>query len=171
MTRVLIAEFKQASALLAAARHARSRRCEPIDAFSPFPIEGLAETLGEASTRLRVYMFLGGVAFAAAAYGIELWSAVFDYPIDSGGRPTNSWPTFVPFPFAVSILGAALTGFVGLLAQTGLPRLRHPLFSIDGFERATQDRFMLALRASGDMEEAKAWLRGAGARAIREIET
>jgi hypothetical protein len=172
MTRTLIAEFEGPAALLVAVREVKEMRCELVDVFSPFPIEGLAEMLGAVSTRLRVYMFVGGAAFAAAAYGIEVWSAIFDYPINSGGRPLNSWPTFVQFPFAVGILGAALTGFAGLLAQTGLPRLRHPLFSINGFERATQDGFLLAVRTpDDDTNEARNRLWHAGASNIWDAET
>ena len=133
----------------------------------------MPEILGETSTRLRVWMFVGGLAVAALAYGTEYWSAVYDFPIDSGGRPLHSWPAFVLFPFAIGIFGAALTGFIGLLATCGLPRLHHPLFDINGFERATQDRFMLALHApaiDSDKRTTVAWLKQAGAAKVWELE-
>ena len=119
-------------------------------------------------------MFCGGMAVAAAAYGIEGWSAAFDYPVNSGGRPLNSWPAFLLFPFAVGIFGAALVGLIGLLIQTGLPRLHHPLFAIPGFERATQDRFVLALeKPAGRISKAEAIARlnEVGAVNIWEVET
>ena len=50
-------------------------------------------------------------------------------------------------PFATGILAAAICGFIALMVETGLPRLHHPLFEIPDFERASQDRFLLALEA------------------------
>jgi hypothetical protein len=133
----------------------------------------MAELLGSTSTRLRVVMFWSGMAVAAAAYGIEGWSAAFDYPINSGGRALNSWPAFMLFPFAIGIFGAALGGMIGLLVQTGLPRLHHPLFFVEGFERATQDRFMLALEtpesATGKSDLTNR-LRRAGAAKLWELQ-
>lgn len=174
MSNMYVAEFLEAETLLRVAREAKEARFRLVDAFSPFPIEGVADLLGATSTRLRVIMFLGGMTVAAIAYGIEGWSAVYNYPINSGGRPLNSWPAFMLFPFAVGIFGAALAGLIALLVETGLPRLHHPLFSIVGFERVTQDRFMLALRGPADAAEATAaadWLMRAGAVYVWEIET
>ena len=173
MSAMLVADFDDAGTLLKAARWAKSAGYPLADAFSPFPLDGMPEILGETSTRLRVWMFVGGLSVAALAYATEYWSAVYNYPIDSGGRALHSWPAFVLFPFAVAIFGAALTGFIGLLMRCGLPRLHHPLFDINGFERATQDRFILALHAPAqdpDKRTMVAWLKRAGAANVWELE-
>ena len=173
MTALLVADFRDAAALTKAAQWAKAAGYPLADTYSPFPVDGMADLLGETSTRLRVWMFAGGFAVAALAYATEFWSAVYNYPIDSGGRPLHSWPAFMLFPFAVGIFGAALTGFIGLLVKCGLPRLHHPLFDINGFERATQDRFMLALNAPAadpDKRTAVAWLKQAGAANVWELE-
>ena len=104
-----------------------------LDAFSPFPVEGMAALLGATSTRLRLVMAIGGLGMAALMYATEWFSAVIDYPIDSGGRPLNSWLAFMLPPFAVGILAAAICGFMLLMWDTGLPRLHHPLFEIEDF--------------------------------------
>ena len=114
MSTVLIAEFDEADALLAAARESRTAGDRVLDAFSPFPIEGMAELLGATSTRLRLVMAIGGLGVAALMLGTEWYSAVIDYPINSGGRPLNSWPAFMLPPFAVGILAAAICGFIAL---------------------------------------------------------
>ena len=46
------------------------------------------------------------------------------------------------------MLAAALAGFVAFLVGSGLPRLHHPVFAAHGFERASQDRFFLAVADS-----------------------
>ena len=96
-------------------------------------------------------MFVGGFAMAALAYGLEYFSAVIDYPFNGGGRPLDAWPAFMLVPFATGILAAAVAGFIALLTETGLPRLHDPLFAVEGFERASQDPFILALERRSSM--------------------
>jgi hypothetical protein len=143
MSRTLLAEFESADALMRAVRAMRGHRV--VDAYSPIPLEGLAEIPGERSGRVRVVMAFGGFGIAACAYALEFYSAVIDYPINSGGRPPHSWPAFMMFPFSVGILSAAVCGLIALLVLTGLPRLHHPLFDVPGFDRMSQDRFALEI--------------------------
>jgi hypothetical protein len=76
-------------------------------------------------------------------------------------------------PFATGILVAAVAGFTTFLIECGLPRLYDPLFAVEGFERASQDHFVLAFeRPDGDDEVRRAidFFRAAGATAIREVD-
>jgi hypothetical protein len=176
MSGLLLAEFSGADKLLKAARQARAAGLRAIDAFTPFVIDGLAKEIDLEidlpRSHVRVAMFIGGVIVAALAYGTEWYSAVVDYPINSGGRPLNAWPAFMLVPFAVGILGAAVSGLITMLMQAGMPSLHHRLFEIPDFERASQDAFLLALDRPRDergLRRARAWLRKSGARAIWEI--
>jgi Alternative complex III, ActD subunit len=174
MSSVLLAEFQGADALLKCARGAREAGYRTLDAFSPFAIEGLAEAVGVTRSHVRVAMFVGGIGIAALAYWTEWYSAVFNYPINSGGRPLDAWPAFMLFPFAIGILGAAIAGLIALFIQTGLPRLHHALFAVPGFERVSQDAFLLALDSpsnENDRERARDWLEQFGATAIWEVKT
>jgi Protein of unknown function (DUF3341) len=170
---IALAEFPDAGLMVEAARGARRRQIDVLESFTPYPVEELSKELPSNSGRIRIAMFIGGVFMAAAAYLLEYYSAVFAYPYNSGGRPFHAWPTFMLVPFATGILLASITGFVAFLAETGLPRLHHPFFAVEGFERASQDRFLLAL-AVPDGEDAKRrmldWLREIGATAIREVD-
>jgi len=171
MSVVLMAEFDDAGALMAAAHASHDAGDRVLDSFSPFPIDGMAELLGATSTRLRLAMALGGLAVAALMLGTEYYSAVIDYPINSGGRPLNSWLTFMLPAFAVGILGAAVAGFIALMWETGLPRLNHPLFDIPDFDEASQSSFLLALTPydQADSGPTRERLTAAGAIAIREV--
>ena len=174
MNNVLLAEFSSAERLRETARRARHAGYRPIDAFTPYPVEGLADELEPQSSYIRIAMFFAGVGAAASAYALEWYSAVIDYPINSGGRPLHSWPAFMMFPFALGILAAAIAGLIALLVQCGLPRLHYPLFAINGFGRATQDAFLLAFaspEADADLQRASDWLRDAGAVTIWEVKT
>ena len=168
MSSVLLAEFTGADALLQAAQGTREVGFRTLDAFSPFAVDGLAEAIGSPRSHVRVAMFVGGVGIAALAYWTEWYSAVFDYAINSGGRPLNSWPAFMLFPFAIGILGAAIAGLIALLVQSGLPRLHHPLFDVLEFDLASRNRFFLCLR-TGDMRGAREFLEPLRPLAIREV--
>jgi hypothetical protein len=97
-------------------------------------------------------MAIGGFGMAILAYAMQWYSAVVAYPIDSGGRPLNSWPIFLLVPFEVGILAAAIAGFVTFIVAGGLPRLHHRLFDYPGIERASQDRFFVLVARADDSE-------------------
>jgi hypothetical protein len=163
---MLLAEFADGATLLEAARALRQRNLHLIDAFAPIPVDGLAELLGTTSTRIRTVMFVGGISIAALFYAIEWYTAVINYPVNSGGRPLNSWIPFMLPPFATGIFAAAIAGLITLLVTTGLPEPHHALFALDGFEGVTQDRFMLLLdrpETAQENESIRTWLAEHGA--------
>jgi ActD protein len=170
VTKLLLAEFPDSSRFVDAARRAGTKY-RLVDAFTPFPLEAINEIF-EHRSRIRLSMFIGGIGMAALAYGLEYFSAAIDYPYNSGGRPLNSWAAFMLVPFATGILVAAIVGFTRFLIECGLPRLSDPLFAVEGFERASQDRFVLAIarpERDNDSRQAIDFLRSAGAAAVREI--
>ena len=172
MTPLLLAEFSDQRRFVEAARRAESARYRLIDAYTPFPVDEILEFFEHRPGRIRLAMFIGGVAMAALAYATEYYSAAFNYPYNSGGRPLDAWPAFMLVPFATGILVAAIAGFAAFLIETGLPGLHGPLFAVQGFERASQDRFVLAIaRPEAEEERCRAidLLRSAGATAIREV--
>jgi Protein of unknown function (DUF3341) len=168
----LMAEFDDPDALSAALRLIKGSDHRAIDAFTPYPVEGVAAALEIPASRIRYAMLAGGLIVAACAFALQWYSAVIDYPLNSGGRPLNSWQVFLLVPFEVGVFAAALCGVIAFLRSCGLPRLHHPLFEIPGFERATQDHFFL-LATAGDDGEAIRDLRGilqaAGARVVTEV--
>jgi hypothetical protein len=158
----VMAEFSTPEALLAAARAAAAAGHGRIEAYTPFSVEGLADAIGFTRTRLPLLTLLGGIAGGAGGYFLQWYTAVFDYPVNAGGRPLNAWPAFVPGIFELTILGAALASFFGFLILNGLPALYHPVFNAPDFDLATRNRFFLCLRATGadfDAIVAQDWLR------------
>jgi hypothetical protein len=167
-----MAEFASADALLAAARAARERGYRRVEAYAPFPVEGLAEAVGFARNRVSAWTFLGGLLGGLGGYLMQWLSAVVDYPIDVGGRPLHSWPMFVPVAFELAILGAAVAAVLALLLGSGLPELYHPVFNARDFDLATRNRFFLCLRVDDPAFEAEAashWLAGLRPLAVCEV--
>jgi hypothetical protein len=173
MTHVLLAEFTEERRLIEAARRARDSRYRVVDAHTPYPVEELSVALDHRESRVRPAMFIGGVLMAALAYGLEYYSAVINYPYNSGGRPLDAWPAFMLVPFATGILVAAVCGFATFLIETGLPNLSNPLFAVDAFVGASQNRFVLAVEPPQADDERSATaeaLTGFGAVSVREVE-
>jgi molybdopterin-containing oxidoreductase family membrane subunit len=143
----LIAEFDDPEDLLVKTRRVYEAGYRKISAHSPFPIEGLAEAMGKRRTRLPYLVFLGGLAGAAGGFLLQYYAAVIDYPWNIGGRPFNSWPSFMIVTFELTILAAAGVAVLGMLLFNGLPRLYHPVFNAPRFKRASQDHFFLCIEA------------------------
>jgi hypothetical protein len=142
----LLAEFATSEALLDAARRAREAGFRHIEAYSPFPVDGLAEAVGFTRNRIPLAALIGGILGGAGVYFLQWYSATVDYPLNIGGRPLNSWPSFIPATFELTILGASLAAVLVMLIMNGLPALRHPLFNVPQFDLASRNRFFLCLR-------------------------
>ena len=143
----LMAEFHSPEALLRAAGRAHGEGFKRMDAYTPFPIEGLAEALGVHDRRMPLIVLLGGIAGCLGGFFLQYWLAAIDYPLNVGGRPLNSWPAFIPVTFEMTILFAALSAFLGVLALNGLPMPYHPVFNVEQFELASRNRFFLCIEA------------------------
>jgi hypothetical protein len=168
----LVAEFEHEEALIKAAQAARAAGYRRMDAYTPFPVEGLSEIIGFRKSRVPLLMLLGGLAGAVGGYALQYWASVINYPINIGGRPLNSTPMFIPVAFETTILVSAIVGVVAMIALNGLPAPYHPLFNVAEFGRASQDRFFLAIEASDpsfDRRETSEFLRGLDADAVHEV--
>ena len=162
----LLAEFEDADKLLAAAQRTRAAGYRRMDAYAPFPVDGLAEALGFSDSPIAWIVLMGGLVGGLAGFGLQYYVAVIATPINVGGKPLNSWPAFVPVTFETTVLGAALAAVVGLLLLNGLPMPYHPVFNIEKFARASQDGFFLCIETRDlqfDAEKTKAFLRDLGA--------
>jgi ActD protein len=169
----LLAEFSDPNELIAAARRAREAGYRDVDAYTPFPIEELGEALGFHYNRLPLVVLIGGIVGALAGLGLQYWTAVIDYPINVGGRPLFSLPSFIPITFETTVLVAALSAVLGMLALNGLPMPYHPVFNVPRFALATRDRFFLCIEATDplfDREDTRRFLERQTPREVSEVE-
>lgn len=167
----LLGEFGTADALLAAAKNARAEGYRCLDAFSPFPVEGMADVLAIKDHRIGWLAFAGGVFGIAATLALQVFVNL-DYPIEVGGRPVIALPAFFVVDFELMILCAVLFAIMGMLILNRLPKLHHPLFGTPRFSLASDDRFFLYVEASDpkfDPDATRAFLGGLGAWTIEAV--
>ena len=170
----LTAEFDTPAELLAAVHKVRDVGYQRVEAYTPFPVEGLAEALGFHRTCLPLVVLIGGIVGGLVGFLLQYWINVIEYPLNVGGRPFYSWPAFVPVTFECTILGAALAAVLGMLALNGLPMPYHPLFNVPRFEQASQDRFFLCVEAADpqfNRDETRRLLESLSARDVSEVES
>jgi hypothetical protein len=144
----VMAEFESPTDLVAAAHKVYSLGYRRINGYSPFPIEELSEAIGFTKTSLPLIVFIGGVVGGLSGFFMQYWIEVIDYPINVGGKPTNSWPAFIPITFEMTVLFAAFSAVLGMLILNKLPQPYHPVFNLPNFALATRDRFFLAVEAN-----------------------
>ncbi len=168
----LMAEFDNPSALVSAARSARNAGYRKLDAYTPYPVEELHEALNLHKNKLPLLVLIGGVFGCLAGYGLEYWTSAVAYPLNIGGRPFHSILSFIPVAFETTILAAAVTAVLGMLALNGLPMPYHPVFNVERFALASRNRFFLCIEAADpkfDRERTAKFLEELGPREVSEV--
>jgi hypothetical protein len=169
----LMAEFDNPDDLVAGARAAHAAGYRKMDAYTPMPVHGLAEALGSHSTKVPLLVLFGGLFGCLAGFTMLYVIEEYVYPMNVGGRPYNSWPAFIPITFETTILFAALSAVLGMLALNGLPQPYHPVFNAPRFALASRDRFFLCIEARDPKFETKAtreFMEGLHSREVSEVE-
>ncbi len=169
----LMAEFSDPHELVEKARAARQAGYSQMDAYTPFPVHGLAEVIGVKRDWVPYIVLLGAIGGGVVGFLLQIYTSVFAYPLNVGGRPLNSWPAFMVVTFEGAVLIAALLGVAGMLALNNLPLPYHPVFSVPRFNLASSNRFFLCLMFTDpnfDPEETRQFLESLEPEGIYEVE-
>jgi hypothetical protein len=170
----LLAEFDDPDELLEAATRARASGYRRLDAYSPFPIEGLADALGRKPRGVPFLFLAGGIVGGLGGYFMQWYAMGVYYPLNIGGKPLNSWPMFIPITFELTVLCSALCGFFGTLLLNSCLELYHPVFNVARFrQHASRDRFFLCIESCDpkfDGAATREFLRRLNATEVEEVE-
>jgi Protein of unknown function (DUF3341) len=164
--RFLVATFSNEHGLREAVGRLRAHGFRIYDAYTPYPVHGLAELMGVRPSRLPIVSLAAGLTGLVIALGFQFYAASFDWPLNVGGKPANSMLAFVPITFEITVLCAGLATAAAFLVRSGLaPGARAAVFA----EGTTEDVFALVLRhrdATFDAAEARRLLLESGARHV-----
>jgi hypothetical protein len=162
----LVATFSHQHGLCEAVSRLRAHGFRIYDAYTPYPVHGLAELIGIRRSRLPIVTLVAAVAGLTIALGFQFYAAVFDWPLNVGGKPANSTLAFVPIAFEITVLCAGLATAAGFLVRSHLiPGAPVVQFAAG----TTEDVFALVLRhrdATFDAVEARRLLMESGARFV-----
>jgi hypothetical protein len=139
-----LAQYSGEETLLDAIRRARAAGYSVLEAYTPVPLHEVSHALGY-KNRLPFIVLCGGLVGALVGFGLQYWVNVIDYPLNIGGRPLNSWPSFIVVTFETTILFAALAAVLGMLGLNKLPMPYHPVFNVPAFTAASRDGFFLMI--------------------------
>lgn len=170
----LLGEFDSPDELMEAAKRVRKAGYRRIDAFAPFPVEGLSQALGlgRKHNLVPLLTLAGGLGGGLTGFFFQLWANTSSYPMNIAGRPLNSWPAFIPVTFELTVLGASLLAVFGMLALNKLPQPHHPLFNVERFKRASNDKFFLCIEARDPnfhLENTARFLQSISAQHVTEV--
>ncbi len=168
----MLAEFETATALVHACMEMRDAGYSRWDAHTPFPLHGLDDAMGLRTTKLPQLVLAGGIIGGGLGLLLQYWTNAVDYPVIISGKPLFSIPANIPVMFEMTILLAAISAFVGMLAFNGLPRLHHPVFSSSNFRRASDDRFFISVESADplfDLAKTRGLFEGAGCVGVEEL--
>ena len=170
----LLAQFVDPQKLLDALLEAKAKGFRVMDAFTPYPVEAVCEEIeNHKKSKVPLLVLIGGITGALVGFGMQYWISSSGYPLNIGGRPLNSWPAFIPATIEMTILFAAFSAVVGMFALNKLPEPYHPLFNVESFERATQDRYFLLIEAADpqfDQQETRAFLETLGSEEVHDVD-
>jgi hypothetical protein len=169
----LMADFVDPKDLIRAIERAYEEGYRVIDAYTPFPVEGLDGVLQMGPNRLPLVVLGGGILGAVGSFALQYYASVIDYPLNVGGRPLNSWPAFIPITFEVAVLVAAFAAVLGMFILNGLPQPYHPVFNVQNFELASRSHFFISIESRDpnfQLEETRKFLRSLEPESVSVIE-
>ncbi|MCB0076552.1 MAG: DUF3341 domain-containing protein [Anaerolineales bacterium] len=168
----LMAEYADADGLVQGIKKIRQAGYKEVDAFTPQPEHAVNDALG-AKTIIPWIVLAGGVAGLLIGFGLQYWSSAIAYPLNVGGRPLNSWISFLPVTFEMTVLLAGLSAVFGTLALAGLPMPYHPVFNVPKFtEKNSRDGFFLLVKAEDphfDYEQTQFLMSQSGAEGVYDV--
>ncbi len=168
----LMAEFDNPTSLVRACKAAYAAGYRKMDAYTPYPLEEAAEAIGFHKNRVATLVLIGGILGGLTGFLFQCWVNYSDYPLNIGGRPLISWPSFIIVTFELTILFAGLTAVIGMFALNGLPQPYHPVFNNPRFTQASKDRFFLCIEAADpefDRGKTESFMQGLNPRHLTEV--
>jgi hypothetical protein len=169
----VVGDFESPEDLLRAIRTLRTAGFTKLEAYSPFPIHGIDEALGEPRSPLGRIVIVAALLGLASAVALQWWTGAVDYKLVIAGKPLFALEPSVPIMFELTVLFGAFGAVLGMFHLNRLPTYYHPFFNYSQSEGASNDRFLLAVEAADPKfrgEEVRTLLDSLGSRHTELVE-
>jgi hypothetical protein len=166
--------FRTPEDLVRAIRTIRTAGYDRVEAYTPFPIHGIDEAMGEGRSPLGRIVICCALLGLSSAVALQWWTGAVDYPLVIAGKPLFAFEPSVPIMFELSILFSAFGSVLGMFHLNKLPTYYHPIFNYKAYQGATDSHFVLAIEATNPKfvpEEAKTLLESLGAESVDVVES
>jgi hypothetical protein len=163
-----IGVFDEEKSLIASIKSLQEKKLAIYDVFTPYPIHEVLHLLKRKS-RLPTAGLIYGLTGALSVLAFLYYTSVIDWPIDYGGKPFNSFPSFIVITIVLTILTVTITSLFTFSARSKLFPGQEPVI-FD--ERATDDKFIIVIdtKQLGDVAASEAGRIMSDAGAVEVIE-
>ncbi len=142
----VVSIFNDEDSLISAIRQAMKDGIRVSEVYTPFPIHEAFEATGT-KTRFTLAAFLYGFAAAVGVLAFLQYTAVIDWPINYGGKPTNAFPSFIVVTIVLTILTITLASLFTFSVRAKVyPGKKLVLPD----KRSTDDKFVIVFEKNGD---------------------
>jgi hypothetical protein len=141
-------EFPGPAEVYQAAEKIRDLGFKWWDCYTPYYVHGLDRAMGQRKSFVPFFTLMGGLSGLIGGFGLVVITSVWVYPMDTQGKPYFALPAFVPILDLLMIILSAIMSIMGMTTLSLLPRLHHPLWEWDAFNRATNDKFFVVIEAN-----------------------
>ena len=155
-----IGVFSEEEAMLSAFRKMKEEEIEIEDVFTPYPIHEILENHGRKSKITVVGWFYGFFA-TLGVLAFLIYTAVIDWPLNYGGKPSSAFPSFLVITIVLTIFSITILSLATFSWRANLwPSLEKPIFH----EGATDDKFVILVhREKADPAKAESLMKECGA--------
>jgi hypothetical protein len=127
----------------------KEKGIEILDVLTPFPVHGLDKVLGYRRSWIARVGFIGGAIGALSGFLFQTWVFTKAYPLNFGGKPFFSSPSFIPVTFECTVLFAAFAMVFAFLIRSKLGPGAMPIIHD---EKITDDRFLVLVGLGKDKD-------------------
>jgi len=152
--------FKEEERMLAAFRKMKDQEIEIEDVFTPYPIHEILENHGRKS-KITVVGWFYGFFSSLAVLAFLFYTAVIDWPLNYGGKPSNAFPSFIVITIILTIFSITILSLFTFSWRANLwPSNEKPIYH----DEATDDKFVILLNTGKvDVGKARSVLKETGA--------